>query len=198
MGIVSPGDIGNIRSLALDYARPNKYVVQIFIGSTNVPLSNLLTDEVLSLSCSSAVFPGKRFATSADKRGSPYKTNMPHDIEHSAATFSFQVGSLHLERSAIEEWMNFIYDSKTESFAFFNDYVTDIHVIQFDQARNPIKHVRLIDAYPIAMSEIALSYEMNDQITTFTTSFTFSRFEEYSVLSAAGDVINNFATPLGG
>jgi len=190
-----PTAVSNIKSLSFEYSRPNKYVVQIFVGATNVPLSNVLSDEILSLSCQNAVFPDKNFTTVDDRRGNPHKVKIPYDVDHSDVTFTFQINSLMTERDVIESWMNYIYDEKTESFALSGNYVTDIHVIQFNQARVPVKHIKLIDAYPISMSEIALGYDMNDQISTFSVTFTYERVESHSL---AGELINGATKTFGG
>jgi len=172
--------IHNLKTMALDFARPNKYAVQLFPNRIKIPFTQSLGyafDEMLSLSCSSAVLPSKNFSTFDDRRGLANVAKKVNDLIYNDVTLTFQVSSTMIEHNVIQEWMNYIYNETDEYFAYHGDYKTNIHIIQFTQSRTPIKYVKLIDAFPNNMGEIALGYDLNDQIETFPVTFSYHHWE---------------------
>jgi len=183
--------IHNLKTMALDFARPNKYIVQLFPNRLKIPFRSVLGipfDEALSLACSNAVLPGKNYTTFDDRRGLPNSAKKAGDLVYNDVQLTFQVSSLMIEHNVIQEWMNFIYDENGEFYNFHKDYKTDIHIIQLNQTRHPVKYVKLIDAFPTQMGDIALGYDMNDQIETFNVTFAYHHWESIDLTNAQATV----------
>jgi len=90
---------------------------------------------------------------------------------------TLQLSSTMLEHNLIDSWMGFIYNEKTKTFAYPKDYYSTIDIVQLDAEMNSIKKIRLIDAYPINMSEVTLSYDATNTIETVDVNFAYRYWE---------------------
>lgn len=174
-------DVGNLKSFAVDYARPSRFLVQMFLGGIVNQISTPRSDEMLSFSCSSVTLPGVD-VTTFDKRIGPNAIKLPTDVEYPPATLEFQVSSSYLERTMMEAWYSKIYNKKTQIFGYYKDYVTDIHIIQLDSSKIPVKLTTLHEAYPTGLGDLAYDWEMTDQILKFQSTITYKYWESSSLL----------------
>jgi hypothetical protein len=72
------------------------------------------------------------------------------------------------------------------------EYQVNISVTQLDRNNNPLKIYTLASAFPVDLSEIALSYGDNDTIETYTCTFQFQHYTTaLSGSLSAGNVVNN-------
>ena len=90
-------------------------------------------------------------------------------------------------RNAMEEWMNSMNNlidgrgNMTPSL-----YQTDLFVTQLNRDSAPLKEYKIVNAFPIDISDIALSFGDNDTIETFTVTFQYQHFETgYKPLAGA-------------
>jgi hypothetical protein len=86
-------------------------------------------------------------------------------------------------REYIESWMNdYIENLETKTPESNPDgepsgYFGDITVRQLNKAGDVIREYTLIGAWPSDISEVPLSFDANDQISSFTCTWQYQRFE---------------------
>lgn len=81
-------------------------------------------------------------------------------------------------RNRMEIWMesmNSVLDGRGAQNP--RNYQTDLSVTQLDRNSQPLKSYKIINAFPVDISDIALSFGDNDTIETFTVTFQYQHFE---------------------
>lgn len=90
-------------------------------------------------------------------------------------------------RNAMEEWMNSmnnVIDGRGNMTPSL--YQTDLFVTQLNRDSAPLKQYKIVNAFPIDISDIALSFGDNDTIETFTVTFQYQHFEtDYKPLAGS-------------
>ena len=154
-------------------ARANQFKVILSTfpeGSDNVSAD-------LSFLCKSTVLPGQSItATVVDFRGRQIKL-----AGDSRAFEDWQMTVINDTsfsiRNAFEKWMEKINNMSTNGGATNPiDYQTDIIVQQLDRGEKVLKTYTLINALPVGLGEIAVSYETNDTIEDFTVDFAYEYY----------------------
>ena len=167
--------VQSIQSRALSYARPTRYKVELHIPAA-VPRGDWHDFSIME-SCSATMLPGKSVATMDKRQASPNIMKLPYDVIYDDVKLTFQVTDQMAEHNAMQAWLDYIYNANTNSFAFPKSYYSDISIIQLDTAMEKIKTVKLIEAYPVAMSEIGLSYDASNTISTFDVNFAYRSWQ---------------------
>jgi hypothetical protein len=135
-----------------------------------------VTDD-LSFLCKSTVLPGQSItATVVDFRGRQIKL-----AGDSRAFEDWQMTIINDTtfniRNSFEQWMEKINNMSTNGGATNPiDYQTDIIVQQLDRDENVLKTYTLINAFPVGLGEIAVSYDTNDTIEDFTVDFAYEYY----------------------
>lgn len=167
--------VEEFRNQLLAGARPNLFEVEI-AGAEE--LSNFLVTAASlpgrTIGTASAFYRGREIKLAGDMVFAPWTTTIIND------------SSMAL-RAYIESWMNdFIEDleNKTPGDNPTGDpsgYFGDVTVRQLDKAGNSIRDYKLIGCWPSDISEVPLSFDANDQISSFTVTWQYQRFEINSV-----------------
>jgi len=168
------GAIESIQSHAKSFTRPTKYRV-ILSAPDKMPNQDFSIDT--SFSCSAAVLPGLSLSTFDFRAGEPNLTKRPYDVIYEDVKLTFQISEKMKEHDFFEQWINFIYDNNTKTFRYPKDYYADISIIQLDNSLSELKWINLIDAYPTSISEVALSYDSTNTISTFEVGFAYRSWE---------------------
>jgi len=211
-------DINNVIAGVTEYAKPNRYKVDIFPPNTMINgttsndkdsnyfeglLSSFVDDiggyvtgsqtgygdqRAINLSCSAISFPGT---------GSGPLYKIPYDKIFEPITATFYVDIEYNSRRFFIDWINSI-DLPTEQkqsngnhYQFYNNYIGGMYIYQLDQNQLPSHLIYLEEMYPTAVGEIVLGYENGDQIATFTVTFTYRNWKEKSVNRLASTLIDN-------
>ena len=81
-------------------------------------------------------------------------------------------------RNRMERWMGSMNDPIDGRGALNPiNYQTDLSVTQLDRNSQPLKSYKIVNAFPIDISDVALSFGDNDTIETFTVTFQYQHFE---------------------
>lgn len=81
-------------------------------------------------------------------------------------------------RNNMEQWMASMNDPVNNTGQLRPvDYQTDLFVTQLDRNSLPLKEYKIVNAFPIDISDIALSFGDNDTIETFTVTFQYQHYE---------------------
>lgn len=93
-------------------------------------------------------------------------------------------------RNAFETWMNGINDVANNTGRLRpSDYQVDLDVYQLDRNGTPVKHYKFVDAYPTEVSAIELSFDTNNQIEEFTTTFQYNYWTSETSTNALGGLV---------
>lgn len=174
-----------LKVLNRNYARPNRYWVQIAppIALQKDPTTVFLKD--IELNCQTAQFPSLALSTAEIRTKGPLR-KMPYDQIYDDLNVSFYNGSDFRERRFFEKWMSAIVDPETKNFEYYENYTTYIVVAQLDVNGLVTHAVQLEEAYPINLGEIALSYESTDTIETFPVTFTYRSWKQINSTDPLG------------
>lgn len=80
-------------------------------------------------------------------------------------------------RNATEQWMTGMEDLATKTGRLQpSEYQRDLDVYQLDRNGNILKSYKLVNAFPVDLSPVALDFGANDQISQFTVTFQYQHF----------------------
>lgn len=81
-------------------------------------------------------------------------------------------------RSKFEQWSNMMnIRSNNGGITHPSEYMVDCKVEQLDRNNESIRLYEMRGAFPITVSEVGLSYGLNDVISEFTVTFQYQYFE---------------------
>jgi len=154
-------------------ARPNKFRVQItWPGAVGAP--NVRDEIVVSAAAMpSAVmgiiqvpYKGRQIPIPGDRTFEDWTITVMNDISHS-------------HRNAFERWGNIINSHRTnlQGVDNYSDFVSTINVTQLDMNLNPLKTVKIYNAWPSNIGQIDLGYENTDTIEQYPVTFSYTHWE---------------------
>lgn len=153
----------------------------------NMAVPNLIGSasdiRALTLQCESTDLPGRTFITNDVKTYGPlYK--VPYQTQFDTINFTFISTNDFSEKKLFDDWIGLIFSETTYNFRFANDvgYMTNVYVTQFDDAGEKIYRVQLIDAFPISISPMNVSWS-NDGFHRLTVQFTYHKYSVIDVLT---------------
>jgi hypothetical protein len=100
-------------------------------------------------------------------------------------------------RNAMEQWSNGVQNyASTNGRTNPRDYQVDLNVHQLDRGGAIVKSYRFIDAYPITISAIELSYDTTNAVEEFTVEFQYNYWQSGTAEGGIGVNIG-VDTPIG-
>ena len=132
--------------------------------------SNLTMEKLLPFRCISCSLPGKMMSTTDRTTYGPNRKIVTSTL-YQDVTFSFIVSDDKKELDYFDKWQNFIVDNNVDSSSsannhdvrYYDEYIGDIKISHLDK-QNKIKYIiSLLEAYPISVEEIPLSWENNNE-----------------------------------
>jgi hypothetical protein len=101
-------------------------------------------------------------------------------------------------RNALEQWSGGVQNySSTNGRTNPRDYQVDLTVHQLDRGGAIIKTYRFIDAYPISIGAIELSYDTTNAVEEFTVEFQYNYWTSATAESGGFGVNVSVDTPIG-
>lgn len=158
-------------------ARANRFKVIInwptVVGSPNVSDEFIVTGAAMPASILGVI--------NVMFKGRPIP--VPGDRTYEPVTFTFLNDLSHSHRNVLERWHDLMlaHENNVQGTFSYKDLVTTVEVIQMDRNENNIKRVKLVNAWPSNVSEIALDYNTVDQVETFTATFNYAYIESPDV-----------------
>ena len=136
---------------------------------------------LLSLLCNQAQLPGRNLATNEYTTHGPIR-KVPYQNIYDDIVFSFYCKEDMGVNKLFQEWMNFIVDNNsTNEFSYFDDYVSDMIVEQYDSEGNATYSVKLIDAYPIMVAPLQLDWAQQNAFHNFQVTMAYRYWREEPV-----------------
>lgn len=132
--------------------------------------TNLTMEKLLPFRCISCSLPGKMMNTIERSTYGPNRKVVTSSL-YQDVTFSFIVSDDKSELDYFNVWQNYIVDNNVDSSSsannhdvrYYDEYVGDIKISHLDK-QNEIKYtISLLEAYPISVEEIPLSWENNNE-----------------------------------
>lgn len=160
-------------------ARPNRFRVQItwpgIVGAPNVRDEIVIQAASLPPSNMGVVnvpYKGRQVPIQGDRTFEPWLITVLNDT-----TFS--------HRNAFERWSDLAngHESNLQATQSWKALVATIDVVQLDRDDNELKRIKIYNAWPQIIGEIALGYDQNDAIETFPVTLAYSHWEAANVTS---------------
>lgn len=195
--IIPPLIMGTVKSItniitnglggAFDAAWAARYYAMFLVNPVTIM-------ENLEIMCDTCSLPGASFDATTRKTYGPHSM-IPFDQNFDSMNFTFLCGAHMKERYFFDIWQYAIKDPLTNNFNYPIEYMTQVIIRQFDTSDNFQYGVRLVDAWPISVNAIDMSY--GDQGTcrvnvtlSFKRWFNLKAFDTYA--SDAGDIAKQF------
>ena len=102
---------------------------------------------------------------------------IPHAPLYAPVSASFIVDNNLSTLNMIKEWMNQVYDFKTRSPGYYDDYVRDVDIYIINKNGDIINQTRLQQCYPKVMQDIQLDYSA-ENVIKFTVQFVYKWSEK--------------------
>jgi len=146
---------------------------------------------LLSLLCNQAQLPGRAFATNEYTTHGPIR-KIPYQTIYDDMVLSFYCKEDMGIKEVFQEWMNFIQNNNTNNeFSYFDDYVSDIIIEQFDYNGRTTHSIKLIDAYPIMMAPLQLDWASENSFHNLQITMAYRYWREEPIsLSPFGNYLN--------
>lgn len=165
----------------------NRYFAMFQVDPLNQP-------RMLELLAIKASLPSVNYITTERKIYGP-ENRVPYDTVYDMTSVEFICTSKMKEKYFFDAWINMIKDPLTNDFNFLSEYATTIIIRQYDVANKFQYGIRLIDAYPIGINSIDLTYAEKNAFLKLNVNFTFRKWEN---LKAYDSYINEFGEVLNG
>ena len=147
--------------------------------------------------CRSITMPDRTMTTEAITTGPGAPRHFVTDHTYADLTATFYADKYLRERQYFEFWQKSAFNSLSNNYEFYDNYVSDIDLFNLGQfansagssedpnARDDVTHgVKLYDCYPVSIGAPALSYD-NNNIIEFTVTFKYRYWQNYFINKTA-------------
>lgn len=161
-------------SLTSGGARPNQFAVQLsfptFVPAQSIAVARApflvsvaeLPGQVIDPAI--VLYRGREVKFAGDRVFAPWSVTVLNDAEMSI-------------RTAVEQWMNGMEDYEAKFGRLSpSEYQRDLDVFQLDRNGNILKAYKLVSAFPVDVSPVALDFGANNQISQFSITWHYQHF----------------------
>lgn len=157
--------------------------------------SNLINDpRDISVLCQEVSIPGRNIST-FDHQDYQQSNKFPYTVIDSEVTMSFLLTNDYHMRKMFDNWMSGIYNVNTHRIGLKEKYAVDVVIQHLNQQNIPIYGVKLLKAFPTAVSAIALSQE-EVSVVKMEVTWAYDKFKSEgaveSALSGISSALNIF------
>jgi hypothetical protein len=193
------GNINDFKSsFTKDLARTNRFDVNIPIPLTLIPY--ISSAKSLTYRCENAQLPGRTFATTEQKTYGPVE-KFPYQTTFNDIDLTFIIEDDMNQKLFFDAWLNYINPQYNNNFRYKSDFSTVITVNQYDVTGKLSYSVDLVDAYPISMNQLDLSWG-DDGYHKLSVSFAYTYWKNNSLQALGMQLvdagINAVSDALGG
>lgn len=160
---------------SVELARPSRFDVLIPMPAVLAAIYGDLR-ETLTLRCESTEMPGRIFNLTERRFGSAPVQKFPYLTTYNDIALNFILDSDMNVKLFFDQWMELINPSSTYNFRYKNDYVAQIAVNQYDLQNNLTYRAVLIDAFPIAVSQLDLDWSA-DNYHRLNVVFAYTKWQ---------------------
>jgi hypothetical protein len=152
-------------------ARSNRYAV---VMTVPMVFNSDVTKKALMF-CDQVQLPGVNFSTAQNRSFGEFRET-PYEKLYEHINLSFYVDKDMKVKELFDAWHNHIYDPKTRSFNYYDNYVTDIKIEVQDGAGKPTYWVDLHECYPKSVGAVQLDYASRD-VMKLSVTMAYKWFE---------------------
>jgi hypothetical protein len=147
--------------------------------------------------CKAITMPDRTMTTSPIVTGPGAPRYIVTDHTYGDLSATFYADKYLRERQYFELWQKAAFNSLSNNYEFYDNYVSDIDLFNLGQfansagssedpsARDDLTHgVKLYDCYPTSIGAPALSYE-NNNVIEFTVTFKYRYWQNYFITKTA-------------
>jgi hypothetical protein len=167
-------------------ARPNQFAVQLsfptYVAAQSIAVArapflvNIAELPGQTVNPAIVQYRGREVKFAGDRIFAPYTITVMNDAEMSI-------------RNGMEQWMGGMEDNAAKFGRLQpSEYQRDIDVLQLDRNGTILKSYKLVNAFPVDLSPVALDFGANDQISQFTVTFQYQHFTTSS--NPLGGIVN--------
>jgi len=188
-----PFNISNFKSAFDRHGGPAK--ASLFeLRISHIPKKNTsrIGARDFSFFCKSATVPGLSISTAEDIKVAQLKKAFPTTLNKEPLNTIFMVDSNHEILTFFVQWMQTVVNFGTSGgmysdiddqlpfeVGYKSDYSMDITVRHYttDSLEFKFQETKFINAYPVSMGDLELSWDDNDSFLTLPISFEYDRFQ---------------------
>ena len=147
--------------------------------------------------CKEITIPDRTMTTEPIVTGPGAPRHFVTDHTYGELTATFYADKYLRERQYFELWQKSAFNSISNNYEFYDNYVSDIDLFNLGQfansagssedpgARDDVTHgVKIYDCYPTSIGAPALSYD-NNNIVEFTVTFKYRYWQNYFITKTA-------------
>lgn len=130
----------------------------------------------INIKCHTALFPQRNLSTSERlQNSSPFRT--PYSANYDPITFSFYADGDGDTRRYFDLWQNVVINVRSNTLNFYDEYVSDIVLWSLNEAGDRTYGVKCIEAYPLSIGAIDVSYSNQNNFQNVIATFNYRRWE---------------------
>lgn len=153
-------------------------------------LRSLINDpRDLTLMCESTSLPGRGISTTDAYMGSQL-TKFPSSFVDGEVSMTFMLTNDYFAKRLFESWMKKVFDTDKYQVGYKKDYSTDIIIQHLNQQNIPIYGIKLEKAFPVSISDVALSNSSSNDYAKITINFAYDKFTPEGPISSTRSIIN--------
>ena len=154
------------------------------LASGSLSLRNLINDpRDISLLCESVSLPGRNIST-LDYQSGRGSRKQPYTFVDSEVSMSFLLTSDFYIKTMFDTWLENIFDTENYYVGYKKDYSTDVTIQQLNKKNIPVYGVRLVNAFPTSVADIALDNTTSDTVQKMSATFSYDKFVAEDALSS--------------
>ena len=177
MPAFSIDDFRNHYSAHNEVSKTDKFDVYFSLPSL---VAGDVTTRDLALQCEASELPGKDVAM-IEYRHYSFTQRLPHHSIFAPINFTFYCTGDLIEKKLFDRWMDIMAPAETGLIMYPQDstgahnYDTQILVNQYDNQGTLIYSITLVDAVPISVSPMALSWQ-DDSVHRLSVTFAYKKW----------------------
>ena len=154
------------------------------LASGSLSLRNLINDpRDISLLCESVSLPGRNIST-LDYQSGRGSRKQPYTFVDSEVSMSFLLTSDFYIKTMFDTWLENIFDTENYYVGYKKHYTTDVTIQQLNKKNIPVYGVRLVNAFPTSVADIALDNTTSDTVQKMSATFSYDKFVAEDALSS--------------
>lgn len=170
-----------------ELARPSRFDVEVPIPLGMIPYYKYARQ--LKFRCESAQFPGRSISTVGQKTYN-IEEMFPYQSTYDKIALTFIVSSDMDEKKFFDAWLDWINPSINYNFKYKQDYAVALRINQYDVQNKLTYSVDLMDAFPVAISQMDLDWT-SDGYHKITVSFEYTSWKNNSIEALAMQLLED-------
>jgi hypothetical protein len=133
--------------------------------------------ELMTFRCMSSQLPGENIATAERKtNGSPRKVG--YGLTELDLSMTVILSASMMERDFFVLWQDLVYNKEFQNPYYYDDYIGSVIIRMFSHTGEISAEYELMEAYPISVSPVELSWDSQNQMATFNVEWSYRKWEQ--------------------